>query len=122
MGYVYIALTVILTVYGQLILKWQVGRIAVPAEGVAAKLSFFFQALTNPWVLSGLAAAFAASLCWMLALTRLPLSTAYPFTATSFLLVLLVGIMFLGESLTLAKVAGTLLVVAGLAMLAMQKS
>ena len=118
MGYVYIALTVILTVYGQLVLKWQVGRIAVPAEGLQAKFWFFAQALTNPWVLSGLAAAFAASLCWMLALTRLPLSTAYPFTASSFLLVLVVGVMFLGESLTVMKTVGTLLVVIGLATLA----
>jgi multidrug transporter EmrE-like cation transporter len=114
MGYLYIAMTVILTVYGQLILKWQVDRIGNPSGGMEAKLSFFAQALTNPWVLSGLGAAFAASLCWMLALTRLPLSTAYPYTATAFVLVVFAGAWIFSEPLTPQKVLGVFLIVAGL--------
>lgn len=120
MGYVYIALTVILTVYGQLVLKWQVDRIGPPADGMTAILSFVAQALSNPWVLSGLGAAFAASLCWMLALTRLPLSTAYPFTASSFLLILVFGVAFLGESASPTKLIGTMLIVSGIVLMAVR--
>ena len=75
MAYLFIALTIALTVYGQLVLKWQVGlhpHLISPltARGVATLL-------LNPWVISAFAAAFAASICWMGAISRLPLSRAW---------------------------------------------
>jgi len=45
--------------------------------------------LLNPWIISGLAAALLASVTWMAAMTRLPLSHAYPFTTLAFVLVML---------------------------------
>lgn len=118
MGYVFVALTVLLTVYGQLVLKWQVTQAGHAPVGLAGKISFLAQLMLNPWVLSGLAAAFAASLCWMLALSKLPLSSAYPLTASSFLLVLAFGALFLDEPLSGPKVIGTALVVFGVVVLA----
>ena len=87
MSYVYVAATVLLTVYGQLVVKWQVGdaaRLADPSQRTA----FLLGLLANPWVLSAFAAAFAAALCWMLAMVKLELSHAYPFISLSFVLVL----------------------------------
>jgi multidrug transporter EmrE-like cation transporter len=89
LGYFFIAMTVVLTVYGQLVLKWQVSLAGALPDSFSGKLLFLGHSLLNPWILSGLGAAFAASLFWMLALKKLPLSTAYPFTATSFLLILM---------------------------------
>ena len=113
MGYLYIAFTVLLTVYGQLVLKWQIGLVGAVPEGALGKAEFLLKSLLNPWILSGLGAAFAASLFWMLALTRLPLSTAYPMTATGFILVLAFSAAFLGESIGFWKIAGTVLIVSG---------
>ncbi|WP_460758569.1 EamA family transporter [Lysobacter fragariae] len=118
LGYLFIAMTVLLTVYGQLVLKWQVSLGGPLPETTPGKLVFLWHALLNPWIISGLGAAFAASLFWMLALKKLPLSTAYPFTATSFLLVLVFAGMFLGEAITTGKVVGTLLIVSGIAVMA----
>ena len=118
-GYVFIAMTVLLTVYGQLVLKWQVSLVGPLPHGAYPKIAFLGHMLLNPWVLSGLAAAFAASLCWMLALKKLPLSTAYPFTATSFLLILLFAALFLHEPITMGKAVGTVLIVAGIAVMAL---
>ncbi|HZX80237.1 MAG TPA: EamA family transporter [Lysobacter sp.] len=118
MGYAFVALTVLLTVYGQLILKWRVGLAGPLPDGLFPKLEFLARLLLDPWVLSGLGAAFAASLCWMLALSKLPISSAYPLTASSFVLVLLFGAMFLGEPVTWTKAAGTGLVVLGVLVLA----
>ena len=59
-----------------------------------------------------------AALFWMLALKKLPLSTAYPFTASGFVLILLFAVVFLGEPLTLAKITGTTLIVTGIAIMA----
>lgn len=117
-GYFFVAMTVLLTVFGQLVLKWQVSATGPLPETFSGKIWYLVLALLNPWVLAGLGAAFAASLFWMLALKKLPLSTAYPFTASSFLLILLSATLFFGEPITIGKLAGTGLIVCGIAVMA----
>lgn len=114
MSYAYVAATVLLTVYGQVVVKWQVAQAAgqiPPADRVA----FLLGLLANPWVLSALAAAFGAALCWMLAMVKLDLSHAYPFVSLSFVFVLFLSAALFGEPLSLAKVTGIVLIVAGVA-------
>jgi multidrug transporter EmrE-like cation transporter len=115
MNYLYVAATVVLTVYGTLVVKWQVGdaaRLGDPSERIA----FLLALLANPWVLSAFAAAFAAALCWMLAMAKLDLSHAYPFASLSFVLVVFLSAFFFGEPLTWPKVAGAALIVCGVAL------
>lgn len=117
MGYVYLALTLLFTAYGQLVLKWQSNLHHRPL--IAGGLSGYLWAmLLNPWVISGLLAAFMASVTWMLALTRFELSQAYPFTAISFVLILIASAVLFSEPLNAGKVVGTLLVVAGVLVVA----
>lgn len=113
-GYIYIVLTILLTVYGQLILKWQVGQAGALPGGTGAKIVFLFGLLLNPWVVSGFFAAFLASLCWMAAMTRFNLSHAYPFMGLSFVLVLLGSGIFFGETITPLKITGTAMIVLGI--------
>ena len=47
-------------------------------------------------------------------MTRFELNYAYPFMSLAFLLVMAFSVLFLGEALTANRVAGTLLVIAGL--------
>jgi len=109
-----VAATVVLTGYGQLVLKWQASARPPAFLGFAAHWPPVVQMLVRPWVLSALLAAFAASVCWMLALTRLELSRAYPFTAATLVLVSLAAVPIFGESLGPVKVAGLALVAIGL--------
>lgn len=118
LGYFFIAMTVLLTVIGQLLLKWQVSNAGPLPEAFSGKVLFLVHAMLNPWILTGLGAAFAASLFWMLALKQLPLSTAYPFTASSFILILVCAALFFDEPITAGKLLGTALVVSGIAVLA----
>jgi multidrug transporter EmrE-like cation transporter len=111
----YVAATIVLTVYGQLIVKWQVGRAGELPPGLGAKLEFLLRLATTPWVISVFIAAAVAALCWMAAMTRLELSRAYPFVGLSFLLVLLLSAAFFDERLTVAKVSGVLLIILGIA-------
>ncbi|WP_417471463.1 EamA family transporter [Luteimonas mephitis] len=114
MGYLFVAITIALTVYGQLVIKWQVDLVGPSING-SSPLSFYLQLLLNPWVLSGLAAAFAASLSWMAALSKLPLSHAYPLTALSFVLVVVCGATLFAEPLGRYQLIGVALIVAGIA-------
>jgi multidrug transporter EmrE-like cation transporter len=114
MSYFYIILTILFTVYGQIIIKWQAAQAGSLPSGVNDKLWFLLRLVLNPWVLSGLFAAFLASLAWMAAMTKLPLSHAYPFVSFSFVLVVLSGALFFHEPLTWPKIAGMILIVSGI--------
>lgn len=117
MGHAYIFSTILLTVYGQLVLKWQVGQVGeLPAEFLP-KVYFLLKLFGNLWVLSAFFSAFLASLTWMAAMTKFELSYAYPFMSMAFVIVMLFSIAFLGEGLTWAKGGGTALVVVGLLIL-----
>ncbi|SEK27755.1 EamA-like transporter family protein [Nitrosovibrio tenuis] len=117
-GHFYILLTLLFTVYGQLVLKWQMGKAPGMPDDNIDKILFLLQQFLNPWIMSGFASAFLASLAWMAAMTRFDLNYAYPFMSLAFIIVMLFSVMFLHESLTLQSVTGTVMVVAGLTVIA----
>jgi multidrug transporter EmrE-like cation transporter len=112
-----VAGTIALTTYGQLVLKWQVNTPAPAPFTAAQNWPPLLLLLMRPWVISAFVAAFGASLCWMLALSNLELSRAYPFMALNFLFVCLLAAPLFGESLTTSKVAGMAIVIIGLVVL-----
>ena len=79
LGYFCVFLTIALTVYGQIVIKWQVVQYGALPPGLWPKVGFVAEVLINPWVMSTLAAAFLAAMAWIVAMTRLQLSHAYPF-------------------------------------------
>jgi multidrug transporter EmrE-like cation transporter len=114
MSYFYVACTILLTVYSQLIIKWQViGAGAFPAD-TADKAWFLARLLVNPWVVSALVALMVAVVTWMAAMTKLELSHAYPFVSLAFVLVVLCSAWFFNEPLTATKLAGLALVCVGI--------
>ena len=115
MGYLYLSGTVLLTVYGQLVLKWRLGRYGALPDEHGAKFWFVTKLFLDPFILSGLAGAFLASIFWMAAMTRFDVSYAYPLTSSAFILVLVFSVLLFNEPLTWHKVAGVVLVMAGIA-------
>lgn len=114
MSYLYVLTTILLTVYGQIVIKWQVLKAGAFPQDASAKILFLIHLLLNFWVLSAFAAALLASVTWMAAMTKLQLSHAYPFMSLAFVLVILLSNIFFGETITSYKIAGILLVVIGL--------
>ena len=114
MHIIYIMITIVLTVYGQLIVKWQVNLAGVFPAAPWDKMVFLGKIMINPWVISSMVAALLASFAWIAALTQLPLSYAYPFMGLTFVLVLLLSATFFQESMTWMKIAGVVLIVAGI--------
>ena len=114
MSFFYIVGTVILTSYGQLVLKWRLSRAGALPGPLGSKVVFLLSQLKDIWVLSCFAAAGIAALCWMAALTRFQLSYAYPFMSLSFVLVLVLGIAVLGERATVLRIVGMVFILAGI--------
>ena len=114
MGYVYITLTVLLTVYGQLAFKWQIDEAGSFPSAFGDRVEFLVRLAVNPWIISVFAAALVASVTWGAALTKFELSHAYPFMSLSFVLVLILSVLLFSEALTVAKVLGVVLIMVGL--------
>ena len=114
MNLLYILATVLLTVYGQLVVKWQVAQAGAFPVTASERLIFLLKLLLNPWIASGVAAGLLALLCWMATMTQFELSYAYPFMSLAFVFVLILSAIFFHEAVTIPKALGVALVVAGI--------
>jgi len=113
MAHLYILATIMLTVYAQLVFKWQVSLAGALPQGSNERILFVLKRLVSPWVISCYLAALFSSLFWIGTLSELELSYAYPFISLTFVLVLLLSGIFFQEPITLPKIMGVILIVAG---------
>ena len=73
---------------------------------------------SNPWVVLGLALYFLSAIVWLLVLSRVDVSFAYPFVGIGFILTMLMGWLALGDLMSPSRVVGTLLIAAGVVLIA----
>ncbi|MHB1651892.1 MAG: EamA family transporter [Desulfitobacteriaceae bacterium] len=114
MGYLYITLAILCTVYGQIAIKWQLLRFGQLPSTLYSKLIYFGHVFSNIWVISGLMASVLATISWMAAMTKFQLSYAYPFMSVAFILVLIFSALLLKEPVTLARIIGLVFIVCGI--------
>lgn len=113
-GYLYILCTIVFTVYGQVILKWRLSLKGAMPEEFSGKIYFLAHSFLDPYILSGFLSAFIASVFWMAAMTKFEITYAYPFMSLAPALVFLVGVLFLGETFTIGKVLGLIIIAIGI--------
>ncbi|KQT57302.1 MULTISPECIES: EamA family transporter [unclassified Aureimonas] len=118
--YLFIALTLGLTAYGQLIVKARALQHSTMLSG--RKIDYLFAMYTDIAVLSAMAAALFASVCWTLALEKAGLTFAYPFMALSFVIVPVAARLLLGEPISGIQIAGMGFILAGVALTALGAS
>lgn len=114
MRYLYIIFTVVLTVYGQIVVKWQVMNAGQLPAAPADKVHFLLRLVINPWILSSFLAAFVAAISWMVAMTKFDISYAYPFMSASFVLVLILSVLCFHEEITIFRIVGLAFIVLGI--------
>lgn len=112
-NYSYILATIILTVYGQLILKLRIMKYGTLPIELYDKVKFFINLFLDPLIFSGFLSAFLASITWMAAMTKFDLSHAYPFMSLNFIFVVLFSNIIFNEAISLQKIIGVLLIVLG---------
>jgi multidrug transporter EmrE-like cation transporter len=113
-SYVGVGTTIVFTVVGQLLLKHRLGTFGRLPDSNADRIAFVGRVAVDPIVMLGLGFAGFAFLSWIVALANLELSRAYPFTALSYILIIVFSGLFLNEPVTLAKVLGVGLVILGI--------
>lgn len=115
MRYLYILGTLFFTVYGQLILKWRIGKLNffLPESGIIDKFTSLIKLIFDPFIFSGFVSAFIASMFWMAAMTKFEITQAYPFMSLAPAIVFLLGVWLLNETFTWGKVIGLVLIMVG---------
>lgn len=114
MEYLYIAGTILFTVYGQIIIKIRVSNFGQLPAQFLGKMSLLLKFLADPLILSGLLSAFIAAVLWMLAMTKMRLGVAYPFIGLNFVLIFLLSMYLLKEPFSVYRLVGVLMIVAGI--------
>lgn len=114
--WVELALSVSLTALAQLLLKQ--GMMQPALQRPHDSLSLAWSAALEPRLLGGLMLYGASAVLWALVLSRLDLSLAYPFVGVAAVLVMLLSWFVLGETITLTRIAGALLVIIGVTLVA----
>lgn len=108
-----ILLSTLLGVAGQLVLKHGMTIMGEQTISRAGAVSAAMKMATSPWVLLGIAVYVSGTFFWLVALSRVELSFAYPFASLSYVLILASAWAFLGETVSLLRLAGVVTICLG---------
>jgi drug/metabolite transporter (DMT)-like permease len=109
----YILVSVLFSVVGQLLLKVGMNKLGSVTLDLNQLFPILWRMLTNPAVFFGLALYFVGTIFWLAALSRVDLSYAYPFASLSYVVMLIASWMMFNETITLARIIGTVVICAG---------
>lgn len=113
-----VAAGVLLNAVAQLALKASVRDIGVIGLSAAAALPTAFKLSAEPWLWFGLTCYAVSVVVWILALSRVDVSIAYPMLSLGYIVNAIVAWAWLGENMSLAKVAGIGIIILGVFVLA----
>ena len=104
---------------GQVMLKH--GMQVASSRAAHSHGSLAVSAATSPWVLLGLLVFGISAIAWLAALSRVPLSVAYPFNALGYIVILTASVVLLHERANVLTWVGSLMVVSGLLIVVLTK-
>jgi multidrug transporter EmrE-like cation transporter len=118
MGYFYLSLNIVLTVACQIALKWRLNHVQVDFSNIHSVWHSTLQLARDLWIVGAVAGTLVSSFLWILTLSKLELSVAYPFSVLSYVAVVVISHFFLNEQLTIFRLVGVLLICVGILMIA----
>ena len=113
-----IVVGVMLNATAQLLLKAGTRVLGVIDVRAGALASSAWGAATQPYIVGGLTCYVLSVAIWIAALSRVEVSVAYPMLSLGYIVNALAAWALFGESLTPAKMAGILVILAGVVILA----
>ena len=123
-GYLFYSIVLILAsvlvgVFGQLFLKAGVAKLGTIGGAALANLPHLLGSVaTNPLILTGLACYGLGAAMWIVVLSRVDLSLAYPMLGLGYVFVLVISWLIFGEAVSPLRWIGTLMIVAGVVLVA----
>jgi multidrug transporter EmrE-like cation transporter len=109
----FIALSICAGVSGQLVLKRGMSILGAQSLSASSVVDVLQRMAFSPWVIGGLLIYVAGTFFWLMVLSRVDLSYAYPMTSMSYILIVLSSWHFLGESISPLRIVGVLTIIVG---------
>lgn len=116
---IFTAIVILTNVLGNFALSWGLKH---RVEGLASSPLVFLKAIFTPYVLLGVTLLIIWLLTRMTLLSWADLSYVLPVTSIGYVMNTIIGKYFFGENITPARWAGTLLIVAGIALVSTTSS
>lgn len=118
LGMIYLLLNLIISVAAQAVLKAAMAELGGfdPANAVD-----YFISMLNPMVIGGLLLYGSGTILWLLCLTKLDLSFAYPAATLQYFLVFWSAWYFLGESIGWVRIAALCVITVGVIIMSLDK-
>jgi multidrug transporter EmrE-like cation transporter len=110
--------SVSLNACAQIALRKTMLAVGGPSNSLEGAVPFAFAVVTNPWFILGMACYAVSIGVWLIVLSKVEVSAAYPLLSIGYVITAVVGVLFLGEHVTLARIAGIGLICGGLALIA----
>ncbi len=108
-----ILLGVLLNAAAQILLKEGMNRIGHFAFAWHNAWPITLQVAVSPFILIGLCCYVISVMVWLLVLSRVPVSFAYPLLSIGYIVTAVAGVILLNETLTLTRVLGIIVIIAG---------
>lgn len=83
-------------------------------------IDFLFKTFSNYYVLAGIALYAINSVLWLMVISKLPISKAYPAISLSYVIVIIGAYFFVGEPLTIKKIIGSMAILGGVSIIFMK--
>lgn len=116
---VLVIVSISLAVCGQVSLKVGMNKIGQISAAHLNRLGEILPSvLFNPNVIYGLLLYFVAALIWLVVLSRVDLSFAYPMMGLSYVIILIISSVALGENVTLQRWLGAFIICTGVFLIA----
>lgn len=115
--------SVLLAAAAQLTLKYGMNQVgAIGRAELRSPVATAVRVLSQPGVLGGLALFGLSAVLWMVVLSRTSLSFAYPFAASTYVIILLFDRFLLDEPVSALRWGGVLLIIVGLVLISRTSS
>jgi multidrug transporter EmrE-like cation transporter len=109
---------VLLNAVAQLLLKAGTNRMGEFAFAVENIVPVGLRIASNPYILGGVACYVVSLVVWIMGLSRVPVSVAYPMLSIGYVLNAVAAWILFGESLTAQKLVGIGFIVVGVYLVA----
>lgn len=109
---------VLLNAAAQLLLKAGVAHVGIIKLQFHTILSAGLKLAIEPHILGGLACYVVSVVVWILALSRVPVSIAYPMLSLGYVVVAVAAWLIFGETLSAMRIAGIAVIIVGVFLLA----
>lgn len=113
-----ILLAVFFNTTAQLLLKMGMERIGVFAFNWENFIPIILKTIASPWILIGICVYVGSLSVWLMVLSRVPVSIAYPMASLAYITSAIAAHYLLGEDLSLIRITGIIVILFGVYLVA----